>query len=281
MGLLRYDAPLQALLVTKGHPFARDAFAAVFEAMPGIAVSTVEQPAAEVFFAPEQARRYDAIVCYDMPGIQFGSSPSRPGGGPLLVAPSEAYTRGFLALLEAGKGFVFLHHALAGWPAWPEYAEILGGRFLYQPAELRGRPCPDSGYRHGVTHRVRVEAHGHPVVAGLGDGFEITDELYLCEIFEEELVPLLRSDHAFVASGFYSAAHAIAGRMFSNEGWSHAPGSNLVAWAKRYRNSPIVYIACGDDPKAYENPGFRRLVENAIRWVASPEALGWAREAVD
>ena len=276
MGLLRYDAPLQTLLVTKGHPFARDAFAAVFEAMPGIAVSTVEQPAAEVFFTPELARRYDAIVCYDMPGIEF-----RPGGAPRFVAPSEVYVRGFLHLLEAGKGFVFLHHALAGWPGWPEYAEILGGRFLYQPAELRGRPCPDSGYRHGVTHRVRVEAKGHPVAAGLGDGFEITDELYLCEVFEDDVVPLLRSDHAFVESHFYSAALALQGKMFSNEGWSHEPGSNLIAWAKRYRNSPIVYIACGDDSKAYENPGFRRLVENAIRWVASTEALTWAREVVD
>ncbi len=273
MGLLRYDAPLNALLVTKGHPFARDAFAAVFESLSGIAVSAVEQPAAEQFFTPEAARPFDAIVCYDMPGIQF-----RAGAAPRFVEPSEAYKRGFLALLEAGKGFVFLHHALAGWPAWPEYAEILGGRFLYAPAELRGRRCPDSGYRHGVTHRVRVEATGHPVVAGLGDGFEITDELYLCEIFESDVTPLLRSDHAFVASGFYSAAHAIAGRMFSNEGWSHAPGSNLIAWAKRHRNSPIVYIACGDDPKAYGNPAFRRLVENAIRWVASAEAHVWARE---
>jgi len=275
VGLLRYDAPLNALLVTKGHPFARDAFAAVFESMRDMAVSAVEQPAAEAFFTPESARSFDAIVCYDMPGIQF-----RPGAPPRFVAPSESYVRGFLRLLEAGKGFVFLHHALAGWPAWPEYAEIVGGRFLYQPAELRGRRCPDSGYRHGVTHRVRVEAQGHPVLDGLGDGFEITDELYLSEIFEDDVIPLLRSDHTFDAQGFYSAAQAIAGKMFSNEGWTHAPGSNLIAWAKRYRNSPIVYIACGDDEKAYENPAFRRLVENAIRWVASAEALHWAREAV-
>jgi type 1 glutamine amidotransferase len=272
MGLLRYDTKLRALLLTKGHPFQRDAFAAVFDGMHDVSVSAVEHPAAEAFFAHELAREYDAVVCYDMPGIEF-----RAGAPPRFVEPSEAYVRGFLRLLDSGLGFVFLHHALAGWPAWPEYAEILGGRFLYQPAELRGRMRPDSGYRHGVTHRVRVAARGHPVVAGLGEGFEITDELYLAEVFEEDVEPLLRSDHAFVASGFYSAAQAIAGRMFSNQGWTHPAGSNLIAWAKHYRASPIVYVACGDDATAYANPGFRTLVENSIRWVASPAARDWVR----
>ncbi|MGV0036659.1 MAG: hypothetical protein ACNYPE_17540 [Candidatus Azotimanducaceae bacterium WSBS_2022_MAG_OTU7] len=47
-----------------------------------------------------------------------------------------------LNLLEAGKGMVFMHHA-AGWPAWEEYAEIIGGRFLYLPDTLRGSHRPD------------------------------------------------------------------------------------------------------------------------------------------
>jgi hypothetical protein len=29
-----------------------------------------------------------------------------------------------------------------------------------------------------------------------------------------------------------------------------------------------VYIACGDGPTAYENPSLRRLIGNALRWVA-------------
>ena len=97
------------------------------------------------------------------------------------------------------------------------------------------------------------------------------------QAFEDEVVPLLRSDHEFVDGNFFSAALAVRGQMFSREGWSHPPGTSLVAWANRRGASPLVYIACGDGPSAYANPGFRRLVHNAIHWVASAEARAWAR----
>jgi len=50
-----------------------------------------------------------------------------------------------------------------------------------------------------------------------------------------------------------------------------------VGWTKSYRNSPIVYLQCGDDPVAYANENFQRLLHNAIRWVASEDAHRWAR----
>jgi len=262
MSIVRYDAPLNALLVTKGHPFARDPFHALFEGWPDIACTAVEQPAAQAFFTPEQARDWDAFVLYDMPGIEF-----RPDG-PRFHDPPPAYVEGFTKLLDAGHGFVFLHHAIAGWPTWPEYAEMLGGRFLYAPGEVRGRSLPDSGYRHGVTHGVSAVAPDHPVLEGLSGGFEIEDELYLLHVFEDDVTPLLRSDARFTDDEFYSAALALQGKMFSNEDWSHPPGSNLIAWTRRHRNSTIVYIACGDGPAAYENPALRTLIGNAIRWVA-------------
>ena len=100
--------------------------------------------------------------------------------------------------------------------------------------------------------------------------FEIEDELYLFRPFESDLTPLLRSDYEFVDQNFYSPANVVRkGEMFSREGWSHPPGSNWIAWTHRYRNSPIVYIACGDSPKAYANPALQRLIANAIRWVSS------------
>lgn len=271
-GFLRYGAGLEVLLATKGHPFERDAFFSVFESWSDIACTAVEQPAAQAFFTPEAAQPYDAIVLYDMPGIEF-----RPGDGPVFHAPPPSFVKGFHELLAHGQGFVFLHHALAGWPAWPEYAEILGGSFLYEPATVRGRSRPCSGYRHGAKHRVSAVAPEHPVLAGLQDGFEVEDELYLFEAFEDDVVPLLRSDYEFVDANFFSAALAVRGEMFSRRDWSHPPGTNLVAWARRHGASPIVYLGMGDGPTAYSNPGFRKLVENAVRWVASPEAHAWAR----
>jgi type 1 glutamine amidotransferase len=272
VGFLRYGSELEILLVTKGHPFERDAFFSVFESWRGIGHTAVEQPAAQAFFTPEAARAYDAIVLYDMPGIEF-----RPGQAPALHAPADSYTRGFRDLLDAGKGFVFLHHAVAGWPAWREYGEILGGSFLYEPGVVRGASRPDSGYRHEVVHRVSPIDPDHPLLEGRGDGFEIEDEVYLFEAFEDDVLPLLRSDYAFVDENFYSAALAVRGEMFSRRDWSHPPGTDLVAWARRDGRSPIVTITLGDGPSAYSNPGFRRLIENAVRWVASPEAHAWAR----
>lgn len=272
MTIIRYREPLEILLTVKGHPFARDPFFAIFDALPGIACSAVDQPAAQAFFCPDLSRQYDAFVLYDMPGIEFVH-----GSAPVFHEPSTAFRRGFVELLAEGQGMVFLHHSIAAWPTWEEYAEIVGGRFLYQAGSVRGEPHPDSGYQLDVQHRVRIEDPSHPVVSGLEADFEIVDEAYLCPIFEDSVVPLLRSDASYTDEHFYSSDQAVRGRMNSREGWSHPRGSNLVGWAKGYLNSPIVYLALGDGPSAYANPAFRKLIENAIRWVASDEAHSWAR----
>ena len=252
------------LLVTKGHPFEREPFFEMFDAMEGVEYTHVEQPAAQALFCRRYAPDYSAFVMYDMPGIRF-----RGDGPPEFIEPDADYRANLLELIEAGHGFVFLHHAVAGWPAWDEYAEILGGRFLYMPGKLRGESLPDSGYRHRVEHTVRVVAD-HPVTAGIPAEFSITDELYLFEVFEDSVQPLLRSDYAFERDNFYSAAKAVAEqKMFDNEGWSHEPGSNLVGWAQERGKSRIVYLQCGDDSLAYASPEFRQLIKNAVEWVAA------------
>jgi uncharacterized protein len=94
------------------------------------------------------------------------------------------------------------------------------------------------------------------------------DELYLAPVFEDQLTPLLRSSALFTDEHFWSADRAIRGQMFNNEGWSHPPGSNFIGWAKQALNSRLVYLQPGDGPSVYDNPHYRQLLENAIRWVA-------------
>ncbi|MEM7000280.1 MAG: ThuA domain-containing protein [Pseudomonadota bacterium] len=254
----------EILLVCKGHPYERQPFYDVFEGLSSVNYTLVEQPAAQALFTPEHAQGYDAFVLYDMPGIQFSSV---PGEAPALAEPSPQLMAGLNAMLDAGVGMVFLHHAIAGWPAWPEYAEIIGGRFLYLPGVVRGKACPDSGYRHKVTHTITSEGT-HPILNGVPDSFEITDELYLYQVFDD-VEPLLRSSHTFTQDNFYSAKAAVVdGKMFDNAGWQHKPGSNLVGWTRQVRNSRIVYLQCGDDPAAYANPHYQRLIGNAIDWVS-------------
>ena len=273
MDIIRYNAPRKLLAVARGHPYARDAFCGLLAGLEEFDACLVEQPAAQALLQPSAAGEFDAIVCYDMPGVDFTADDA-----PAPLAPPEDVRRDYLAMLEAGVGMVFMHHALAAWPGWPEYAEIVGGRFHYRPAELRGETWPDLGCRHAVTHRLSA-AGSHPVTQGLPAQFEMTDELYLCAVFEEDVTPLLRSDYGFTQDNFYSAAHAVAGRMHSRAGWSHPPGSNLVGWAKHHRNSPIVYLQGGDDAAAMDNEYFRQLLHNAVRWVSSAAAHDWARAA--
>jgi len=273
MSIIHYGARRRLLAVARGHPYEREVFAGLFKGLEEFDVSLVEQPAAQYCLTPRAARDFDAIVFYDMPGVDF-TAPDAPR----LVTPDPAFTRDFLAMLEQGVGVVFLHHALAAWPAWPEYAEIIGGRFHYRAALLRGQHWPDSGYRHAVRHRVSTLA-AHPVTAGLPEHFDMTDELYLCPVFEDDVLPLLRSDYHFDASQFYSAARAVAGDLHSRAGWDHPPGSALVGWAKHWGASPIVYLQGGDDAAALGNAHFRTLVHNAVRWVGGSDARAWAAGA--
>jgi len=271
MDIINYSASYKLLALARGHPYERDAYAALLSGLEDFDVCHVEQPVAQRVLGPAAAEEFDAIVCYDMPGVDFTGADA-----PQLLSPSAHFRENYLDMLDAGVGMVYLHHAIAAWPAWPEYAEIVGGRFHYRPATLRDRQWPDSGYCHQVNHRIS-KLRDHPVTQGIPDSFEMTDELYLCPVFEDDVIPLLASDYCFEDDHFYSAASAVGGTMYSREGWAHPKGSHFVGWVKRQGNSPIVYLQGGDDGAAMSNKYFRQLVHNAVRWVSSEAAHAWAR----
>jgi uncharacterized protein len=186
--------------------------------------------------------------------------------------PSEVYRKAITARFAAGRGAVALHHALAGWAEWPEWHEWLGGGFLYQPGEWQGAGWPDSGYRHDVAYEARIIAD-HPVTRGVPEIFPVTDEVYLCPIDETAVIPLARAEgFAFTADNFYSAANAVAGAMFSREGWSHPQGSNCIAWESRTCPAPLIYLQCGDGPATYANPHVRRMLANALDYTSGEPA---------
>jgi len=272
MSFINYQAHRKLLVIIRGHPFSQDQFRLAFDGLDDIDLCFVEHPAAQHLFTSGVAAEYDAYIFYDMPGLDFSSAEP-----PEYQSPPDYFKQDLLALLEQGKGMVFLHHAIAGWPAWPEYSEIIGGRFLYKQDHLHEQVTADSGYRHDVTHTLTL-VEDHPVTEGVNPSFDISDELYLSEVFSDSIHPLLKSDYDFVDSNFYSAYQAVKGNMFSRESWSHPKGSSIVGWYKHYLNSPIVYLQCGDNKTSYENPQFQRLVANAVNWVASEGALEWAKD---
>ena len=251
-------------LVTKGHPFDADAFFAVFDSFDDVEWEHVEHPDAIALVQPERSRAFDAFVMYDMPGVVF----DRSGGPAIDAAPPDGYPEAFERLVADGTGFVFLHHAIAGWPGWDRYGDLIGGRFHYHPTTWHGLDLPDSGYRHDVTHTVDMIDPTHPICDGVPDSFEITDEVYLYPVDESSVTPLMRSRHRFTDDGFWSADRAVRGERNSNDGWSHPPGSDLVAWTRTEGASRIAYIQFGDGPQTYADPNYRRIIHNAIDWAA-------------
>jgi uncharacterized protein len=257
------DKVVDTLVVTGGHRFEPEPFFAVFDALEGVSWTSATAPAGG----------HDVVVFYDIPGLRFTH-----GDPPLvLVPPTAAQRRSITDLLDDGTGMVFVHHAVAAWPMWEEYAHIVGGRFHYAPATLDGIAYPDSGYRHDVTHTVEVLDPSHPVCAGLGPSFTLTDELYCFPVLVDEVVPLMRTTFdTSDSSAFYSADLGIRSMRNANEGWRHPPGSDLVCWVKSAGRAPVAYIQFGDGPVTYGDPSFRRVLLNAIRWAASADARAWA-----
>ena len=79
----------RVLLITKGHPFAKDDFFEIFDELVKDTNSCVsdythvEQPAAQHFFHPENSRQWDVFVMYDMPGIKFNRSETERENNPV------------------------------------------------------------------------------------------------------------------------------------------------------------------------------------------------------
>lgn len=150
----------------------------------------------------------------------------------------------FVSRLKEGKGLVAMHHSLANHQDWPRYAEIIGGRYHLEAWEKQGQPQPGSTYKHDVDLEVQVLNPWHPVTAGMED-FTMHDEAYGRLELRPASKPLLAVDHP--------------------------ESSPVVAWAKLWQGARVVGVQLGHDKAAYENPSFRRLTANAIRWAARRE----------
>jgi len=155
---------------------------------------------------------------------------------------SEEEKAAFINLLGRGKGMVFLHHALASYREWAEYENITGGRFYLDllPDKPNKTDYPVSTYQHDVDIPVSIVDRNHPVTHGLAD-FVIYDETYGHFKVLSEVHPLLST--------------------------GHPASDDIIGWAHRYKKSPVVYLQPGHNHVAFQTPNYRRLVEQAIRWV--------------
>lgn len=155
---------------------------------------------------------------------------------------TEQEKEAFIDLLNGGKGMVFLHHALTCYREWAEYENIVGGRFYLdlKPNVEDKTGYPVSTYKHDVDIPVTIVDKNHPVTKGLND-FVIFDEIY----GEFKVLPQV---------------HPLLSTTYPNSG-------DIIGWAHTCGNSSIVYLQPGHNHNTFQNPNYRRLVEQSIRWV--------------
>ncbi|MCS7185741.1 MAG: ThuA domain-containing protein [Armatimonadota bacterium] len=226
-GAKKLEKPLRVIIVTGGHDFERKEFFEMFDSFGDIKWEEHQQPKANEIWLGETLRNYDAVVLYDM-----------------WQQITEEQKQGMVRWLkDEGKGLVALHHSIASYQNWDEYAKIIGARYFIAPGKAPdGKTFDRSQFHHDIRFTVKVVDKNHPVTKGLPEQFEILDETYKGWWIAPGVHKLLATDHEL--------------------------SDPCVAWAKRYGKAKVVFIQLGHGSTAYNNPNFRTLVRNAILWVA-------------
>ena len=134
-------AQQKILIITGGHDFEKKEFFEMFDTFSKYSYDWIEQPKANELIQNGDAGKYQALVFYDM-----------------YQEISQEQKAAYLEVLAKGKGMVFLHHSLVSYQDWPEFRQIIGGKYLQQmtncriEGELR---CPN--FERFVTHANSLE----------------------------------------------------------------------------------------------------------------------------
>lgn len=143
---------------------------------------------------------------------------------------------------DDGKGFVAAHAAATTFFSWPEFGEMLGGRFDEHPWGIVNAP-------------VIVEDPKFPGMEHLPATFPHTDEMYQIKDFSR------------------AKSHVILGLdvsqlpMKNNPLVHHQDADFPLAWAKMYGKGRVYYSALGHDPSTWDDRAVEEMYFQAIRWA--------------
>lgn len=137
--------------------------------------------------------------------------------------------------IRSGGGLLAMHGAAICFDDWPEWNELLGGRWVW------GRSChPPFG-----PISVAVRTGASPIVAGVSD-FDVDDEAY----------------------GFLDLANDVEGLAFSSHGGSDHP----LLWTRHVGRGRVAYDALGHDVASLRMPEHRTIVSRAALWAAGADS---------
>jgi len=221
----RSPKAIRILVITGGHDYKTEQFNQMLVSLgDNIAYQVIEFPAAYEMFLPENRNKYDVLVFYHM-----------------WQDITEEQKKVFTECISQGKPVVALHHSICAFDDWPEYWNIIGGKYFHKTTTFKGIEYQPCSYIHDLHFNVKIASPEHPVTKGVND-FLIFDETYKGYYVEDGVTPLLTTDEP-----------------------SSTP---VIGWAKQYGKSRIVVLQGGHDVPTFENPNFRKLLKQAILWVS-------------
>lgn len=216
--------PIRILVITGGHDYKKEQFNQMLSSFgPSITFQIAELPGAYDLFLPENRDKYDVLVFYHM-----------------WQKITNEQAKVFAECIRNGKPVVALHHSICAYDDWPEYWDIIGGKYFHKVTTFKGKEFQPCSYIHDLHFGVKVARPKHPVTKGVND-FEIFDETYKGYYVEDGVTPLLTTDEP-----------------------SSTP---VIGWAKKYDKARIVVLQSGHDAPTFENPSFRKLLKQAVEWV--------------
>ena len=216
--------PIRILVITGGHSYKVEQFDQMLASLgDNITYQVVELPAAYDMFLPDNRSQYDVLVFYHMWQTITGEQEK-------VMADC----------IKQGKPLVALHHSICAYDDWPEYFNIIGGKYFHKPTSVNGKEYPASSYIHDLHFKVKIANTKHPVTKGVSD-FEIFDETYKGYYIEEGVTPLLTTDEP--------------------------TSTPIIGWTKKYGKARVVTLQSGHDVPTFENPNFRKLLKQSIEWA--------------
>ena len=142
---------------------------------------------------------------------------------------------------DDGKGFVAAHSAATAFFSWPEFGEMLGGRFDEHPW----------GVADGT---VVVDDAAFPAMRGMSRTRAVRDELYQIKEFSRERIRVL--------------AHLDASKLDLTRPLVHRKDGDFpAAWAKTYGKGRVFYSILGHADENWDDPVMAKMYFEAIRWA--------------
>lgn len=216
--------PIRILVITGGHDYKVEQFNQMLGSLgENITWQVAQLPEAYDLFLPENRSKYDVLVFYHM-----------------FQEITDKQASAMSGCISEGKPLIVLHHSICAYDNWPEYWNIIGGKYFHKSTNLNGKEYAPSSYIHDIHFKVLIADPESPVTRGIAD-FEIFDETYKGYYVDAGVNPLLATDEP-------SSEH-------------------LIGWTKMYGKAKVVTIQIGHDVATFENPNFRKLLKQSIEFV--------------